>query len=194
PSTGPEDVGFILRDSDSRVVFAEDDVQVEKLRSQRARLPGLDRVVTFDGTPDGRRALGLADLRELGLRHLAEHPDAVERAVAAVRPEDLATLIYTSGTTGQPKGVELPHRCWTYIGVAAEGLDILTEDDLQFLWLPLSHSFGKMLQAVQLQVGFPTAVDGRMDRIVPNLAEVRPTFMAGPPRIFEKVHAKVVQG
>ncbi|MCB0897129.1 MAG: long-chain fatty acid--CoA ligase [Nocardioides sp.] len=194
PSTGPEDVGFILRDSDSRVVFAEDDVQVEKLRSQRARLPGLDRVVTFDGTPDGDWVLGLADLRELGLRHLAEHPDAVERAVAAVRPEDLATLIYTSGTTGQPKGVELPHRCWTYIGVAAEGLDILTEDDLQFLWLPLSHSFGKMLQAVQLQVGFPTAVDGRMDRIVPNLAEVRPTFMAGPPRIFEKVHAKVVQG
>ncbi len=50
-----------------------------------------------------------------------------------------------------------------------------------------------MLEAVQLQIGFPTAVDGRMDRIVDNLAVVRPTFMAGPPRIFEKVHAKVVQ-
>ena len=66
-------------------------------------------------------------------------------------------------------------------------------DDLQYLWLPLSHSFGKMLEAVQLQIGFPTAVDGRMDKIVENLAVVRPTFMAGPPRIFEKVHAKVVQ-
>jgi len=194
PSTGPEDVRYILHDSDSRIVFAEDDAQVEKLRSQRDGLPDLHTVVTFDGTPDGEWVIGLDDLRELGAKHLAEHPDAVERAVAAVRPEDLATLIYTSGTTGQPKGVELPHRCWTYIGVAAQGLEILSEDDLQYLWLPLSHSFGKMLQAVQLQVGFPTAVDGRMDRIVPNLAEVRPTFMAGPPRIFEKVHAKVLQG
>jgi long-chain acyl-CoA synthetase len=150
-------------------------------------------LITFDGTPDHDWQLGLDDLRELGRQHLAEHPDAVERAVAGVRPEHLATLIYTSGTTGRPKGVELTHGCWTYIGVAAEALDILGPDDLQFLWLPLSHSFGKMLQAVQLQVGFPTAVDGRMERIVPNLAEVRPTFMAGPPRIFEKVHAKVVQ-
>ena len=193
PTTGPEDVGYILRDSDSRIVFAEDDLQVQKLRDQRDQLPGLERVITFDGTPDGDWVLGLDDLRELGTRHLADHPDAVERAVADVHPEHLATLIYTSGTTGRPKGVELPHRCWTYIGVAAQDLDILSADDLQFLWLPLSHSFGKMLQAVQLQVGFPTAVDGRMDRIVPNLAEIRPTFMAGPPRIFEKVHAKVVQ-
>ncbi|WP_395659931.1 AMP-dependent synthetase/ligase [Nocardioides sp.] len=193
PTTGAEDVGYILRDSGSRIAFAEDDAQVAKLRDQRDRLPDLGRVITFDGTADGDWVLSLDDLRDLGAKHLAEDPDAVDRAVAAVRPEDLATLIYTSGTTGRPKGVELPHRCWTYIGVAAEGLDILTPDDLQYLGLPLSHSFGKMLQAVQLQVGFPTAVDGRMDRIVANLAEVRPTFMAGPPRIFEKVHAKVVQ-
>ncbi len=194
PSTGAADVGFILVDSGSRIAFAEDDVQVEKLRGQRGRLPALGRVITFDGTADGDWVLDLDDLRELGAKHLAEHPDAVDRAVAAVGSGDLATLIYTSGTTGQPKGAELPHGCWTYIGVAAEGLDILTLDDLQYLWLPLSHSFGKMLQAVQLQVGFPTAIDGRMDRIVSNLAEIRPTFMAGPPRIFEKVHAKVVQG
>ena len=113
--------------------------------------------------------------------------------MAAVQPEHLATLIYTSGTTGRPKGVELPHRCWTYIAAGAEAIGILRPDDLQYLWLPLSHSFGKMLAAVQLRIGFPTAVDGRMDRIVDNLAVVRPTFMAGPPRIFEKVHAKVVQ-
>ena len=89
--------------------------------------------------------------------------------------------------------MELPHRCWTYIGAGAEELDFLSSDDLQYLFLPLSHSFGKMLEAVQLQIGFPTAVDGRMEKIVPNLAEVRPTFMAGPPRIFEKVHSKIVQ-
>ena len=70
---------------------------------------------------------------------------------------------------------------------------ILRPDDLQYLWLPLSHSFGKVLLAAQLQIGFATAVDGRVDKIVENLAIVKPTFMAGAPRIFEKVHTRVVQ-
>ncbi len=193
PSTGAEDVGYILADSGTRIAFAEDDVQIAKLRLLRDRLPDLVRVITFDGQADGEWVLSLDDLEALGARHLVEHPTAVDDVVAAIRPEDLATLIYTSGTTGRPKGVELPHRCWTYIGAGAESLGILSSDDLQYLWLPLAHSFGKMLEAVQLQIGFPTAVDGRMDKIVENLAQVRPTFMAGPPRIFEKVHGKVVQ-
>ncbi|HEY0949368.1 long-chain fatty acid--CoA ligase [Nocardioides sp.] len=193
PTTNADDVAFILSDSGSRVVFAEDDTQIAKLRACRDRLPDLVRVVTFDGHADGGWVLSLPDLVALGARRLVEDPAAVDRVVAAIGPEHLATLIYTSGTTGQPKGVELPHRCWTYIGAAADRLDILSPEDLQFLWLPLSHSFGKMLEAVQLQIGFPTAIDGRLERIVDNLAVVRPTFMAGPPRIFEKVHGKVVQ-
>ena len=193
PTTGGEDVAFILSDSGSRVVFAEDDAQIDKLRAQRDHLPDLIRVVSFDGKADGEWVLSLADLQALGARHLAEFPASVDEAVAAVRPEHLATLIYTSGTTGRPKGVELPHRCWTYLGAGAEAIKILRRDDLQYLWLPLSHSFGKMLAAVQLQIGFPTAVDGRIDTIMENLAVVRPTFMAGPPRIYEKVHSKVVQ-
>jgi long-chain acyl-CoA synthetase len=193
PTTNADDQGYILSDSGSVVVFAEDDEQVAKLRTQRDRLPDLRRVVVFDGRSDADWVIGLEDLGELGDRYLAAHPTAVDDAVAAVRPEHLATLIYTSGTTGSPKGVELPHSCWTYIGTSAESLDILSIDDLQYLWLPLSHAFGKMLEAVQLQIGFPSVVDGRVEKIVENLAVVRPTFMAGPPRIFEKVHAKIQQ-
>ncbi len=114
------------------------------------------------------------------------------RSSPASRPDHLATLIYTSGTTGRPKGVELIQDNWTYEGAAVDRLGILRPDDLQYLWLPLSHSFGKVLLAAQLQIGFASAVDGRIDKIVDNLATVRPTFMAGAPRIFEKVHNRVV--
>jgi long-chain acyl-CoA synthetase len=193
PTTADDGVAFIVSDSGSRIVFAEDDVQIDKLKRRRDHLPDVVRVVTFDGTADGEWVLSLEELQALGAKHLVSHPTAVDESVAGVLPDHLATLIYTSGTTGQPKGVELTHRCWTYIAAGATTLDLLSPEDLQYLWLPLAHAFGKMLVVVQLEVGFPTAIDGRVDKIVDNLAAVRPTFMAGPPRIFEKVHSKVVQ-
>ncbi|HET9648007.1 MAG TPA: long-chain fatty acid--CoA ligase [Microlunatus sp.] len=192
PSTAVEDLGYILSDSGARIIFAEDDGQIAKLRQLQDRLPDLTHVITFDGESDGDRVLSLADLEALGARHLVDHKSSVDDAVAAVGPEDLATLIYTSGTTGRPKGVELPHRCWTYLAAGAQAIKILRADDLHYLWLPLSHSFGKMLASVQLQIGFPTVVDGRIDKIVENLGTIHPTFMAGPPRIFEKIYGAVV--
>jgi len=191
PATPAADVAFILTDSGTRIVFADDDEQIAKLREHRADLPDLVRIVTFDGTPDGDWIIGLAELEQLGQDHLAAHPTAVDDAVAAVVPERLATLIYTSGTTGRPKGVRLVHDNWTYEGAAIQALGLLTADDVQYLWLPLSHSFGKVLLSAQLAVGFATAVDGRIPKLVDNLAVVRPTFMAGAPRIFEKVQHRV---
>ena len=192
PTTNPEDVAYILADSGTRLVFAEDDAQVAKLRDHRDGLPELAHVVTFDGTPDGDWVLGLADLERLGTEHLAAHPTAVADRADAIRPDHLATLIYTSGTTGRPKGVRLSHDCWVYEGVAVDALGLLTAQDLQYLWLPLSHSFGKVLLAAQVATGSAAAVDGRVDRIIENLAVVSPTFMAAAPRIFEKVRGRVV--
>jgi long-chain acyl-CoA synthetase len=88
--------------------------------------------------------------------------------------------------------VRLLHRAWVYEGTAIQVQDILHEDDLQFLWLPMAHSFGKVLLSAQLACGFATAIDGRVDRIVDNLGVVKPTFMGAAPRIFEKAHARIV--
>ncbi|MEI6372902.1 MAG: long-chain fatty acid--CoA ligase [Actinomycetes bacterium] len=188
PSTSREDVAFILGDSGSRFLFAENEAQVAKVRDNGV---AIEKVIVIDGSGDGDWVISWEALIERGRQHLADNPDAVLQAVDATGPDNLATLIYTSGTTGKPKGVELPHRCWTYEGVAIASTGILRPDDVQFLWLPLAHSFGKVLLCAQLQIGFLSAVDGRVDQIVSNLTQIQPTFMAGVPRIFEKIYAAV---
>jgi long-chain acyl-CoA synthetase len=198
PSTNADDVAFILSDSGSRIVVAEDAKQLDKLNDQRANIPAVEKVVLIDTTGVDLSTRGddwvitTEDLAGRGRALLAEDADAVTRATDAVRPEHLATLIYTSGTTGRPKGVELTQSNWTYEAASIEGLGLLRPDQLQFLWLPLSHSFGKVLLSAQLQIGFTSAVDGRVEKIVDNLAVVKPNFMAGAPRIYEKVYARVV--
>ena len=192
PSTNTEDTAYILSDSECQVVFAENDEQIAKLKERRSEIPSVAKVVTFDGTADGDWIITLDALADLGEKYLVEHPDAIKTTVAAIKPEQLATLIYTSGTTGRPKGVRLTHRSWVYEGQAIAVQDILDENDLQFLWLPMAHSFGKVLLSAQLACGFATAIDGRVEKIVDNLGVVKPTFMGAAPRIFEKAHGRII--
>ena len=191
-NTNAADTAYILGDSESRVVFAEDADQLAKLTERRADLPNVAKVVVFDGAGDGDWVMTLDDLADLGAKHLSDHPESVRDAVDNITSERLATLIYTSGTTGRPKGVRLRHEAWVYAGMAVSELRVLGEDDLQLLWLPLAHAFGKVLISAQLACGFASAVDGRVDKIVENTGVVKPTFMAAAPRIFEKAHSRVV--
>ena len=200
PSTVSSDVAFILADSHSRIVFAEDEEQVAKLRERRSELPALTKVVVLDAaglgtaesSADNGWTITLDELAALGERMLADQPGVVDERVAQIGGDNLATLIYTSGTTGRPKGVRIRHDSWTYEGAAIAALDILSLDDVQYLWLPMAHAFGKVLLTTQLQLGFSTAVDGRVDKIIDNLAVVKPTFMGAAPRIFEKAHGRIV--
>ena len=191
-NTNAADTAYILSDSESRLVFAENADQLAKLTERRAELPDVDKVVVFEGTGDGDWVMTLDDLADLGVKYLSEQPQSVSDAVDGISSDRLATLIYTSGTTGRPKGVRLRHEAWVYAGVAVSELRILSDDDLQLLWLPLAHAFGKVLISAQIACGFASAVDGRVDKIVQNTAVIKPTFMAAAPRIFEKAHSRVV--
>lgn len=195
PSNTAKECTYIIADSGTKVVFAEDDDQVAKLLAEKANIPEVTKVVTYDGKAGhGGWVITLAELGKLGKKYLEENPDSFDETVEALKPNHLATLIYTSGTTGMPKGVELVHDCWVSTALAIEDLDIVGIDDHQYLWLPLAHSFGKVLQSMHLLIGFLTTVDGRIPKLVDNLGVVKPTFMAAAPRIFEKVHNKVVSG
>ncbi len=195
PSSTADECAYILHDSACRVAFVEDAAQLEKLRSKRQEFANLARVVVIDGPMiDDGWAMSLEALMATGRAHGAAHPDEYDAVIDRVTPQSLATLVYTSGTTGRPKGVELIHDCWLYEATAIDELKLLRLDDVHYLWLPLSHIFGKVLEAAQIHIGFPTAIDGRIDRLVENLGEVKPTFVAGVPRIFEKIHNRVVMG
>ncbi|TPQ20100.1 AMP-dependent synthetase/ligase [Streptomyces sporangiiformans] len=191
PQTNAEESAFILSDSESRVLIAEDAAQLDKAREKRAELPGLTHVVVID--PAGADVsedwiLSLAELEKRGAAHLEKNPDLIKEKVGAITPEQLATLIYTSGTTGRPKGVRLPHDNWSYMAKAIAATGLISGEDVQYLWLPLAHVFGKVLTSGQIEVGHVTAVDGRVDKIIENLPVVQPTYMAAVPRIFEKVY------
>jgi long-chain acyl-CoA synthetase len=197
PSTTAEDTAFILADSATKVVVVEDAGQLAKVKSRKNETPELVKAVLIDGTPDAGDAswvVTLAQLEESGQKWLADHPRGIEEVVGGIQPEHLATLIYTSGTTGKPKGVRLVHECWAYEADAMDAIGLAKEDDVQFLWLPMAHSFGKVLMALHLASGSICAIDGRIPKIVDNLAVVKPTLMAAAPRIFEKVYNKVIQG
>ncbi|OJF13281.1 AMP-dependent synthetase/ligase [Couchioplanes caeruleus] len=192
PTTEPEDAAYIIADSDSKVLVAENPQQAMKIAGATT---SVTHVVLIDGVADASAQppqLTLAELEERGRAALAETPDLIERITENVGPDNLATLIYTSGTTGRPKGVQLLHGGWTWEGVAQAGLGLFESSDLQYLWLPLSHSFGKTLLCGILHVGVPTYIDGRVEKLVDMLAVVKPTLMCAAPRIFEKVYNKTV--
>ena len=188
PSTGEDDFAYIMNDSGSRFLVAEDQGQADKALSQGDKIPSLEKIILIDGQGDGDKVLSWAELEALGANALVADPLLVSRTVENIKAESLATLIYTSGTTGRPKGVMLPQSNWVFQGASMQALDVVQPDDVQFLWLPLAHSFGKVLLAAAYQVGFVTYIDGRVPKIVENLPVVQPTLMAGVPRIFEKIY------
>ncbi|MFE0255951.1 AMP-dependent synthetase/ligase [Streptomyces sp. NPDC059010] len=190
PQTNAEESAFILADSESRVLIAEDAAQLAKAVEKRAELPYLTHVVVIDaaGVETADWILTLDELEKRGAARLEKDAELVKERVGAITKDQLATLIYTSGTTGRPKGVRLPHDNWSYMAKAIAATGLVSSVDVQYLWLPLAHVFGKVLTSGQIEVGHVTAVDGRVDKIIENLPVVQPTYMAAVPRIFEKVY------
>ncbi|MGA5504956.1 AMP-dependent synthetase/ligase [Streptomyces umbrinus] len=189
PSTNAEESAYILSDSGSRILVAENATQLTKVVQQHSHLPDLAHIVVIDTEGADFKEdwiSSLADVEKRGYAYLEKYPNLIRERVDAITKDKLATLIYTSGTTGRPKGVRLLHDNWSYMAKAASGAP--EANDLLYLWLPLAHVFGKVLTSVHIEVGHVTAVDGRVEKIPNNLRVLRPTYMAAVPRIFEKIY------
>ena len=191
PSTLADDVSYILSDSDSQIVFAEDDEQIEKLRQKRSELPSVKKVVTFDGATDGDWVISLDDLIALGEELLATNPNVVQERVDATGPESLATLIYTSGTTGRPKGAELTHSNIHLNAMrSAQVIQQMTTEDVVMGCLPLFHVFGLVvgLNAATI-AGASLALIPRFDpaAAIEVIEKERVTIMQGVPTMYAAI-------
>ncbi len=183
---------YILQDSGARLVFCDTESQVAKVREVKASLPALERIVRATGEPKDELEITLAELERRGVEWRKANPDAHETRLAAVGPDSPASFIYTSGTTGNPKGVVLTHGNWVYEAEAVETLKLIGPDDVCLMFLPMAHSFAKVIEAVWFAVGCTAAYVESLDKIVDNAGEVRPTVMPSVPRIFEKAYNAVV--
>jgi long-chain acyl-CoA synthetase len=195
PSNTAEECRYIIDDCDAVLVFCDTDHQAKKLQQIRDQIPKVKAVVVFDGTPSADGWVRtLAQLRKEGRDFAEKNPNAYQTASEGVSPDRMATLIYTSGTTGNPKGVILTHDAWVYEAEAIDAMGLISPADKQFLFLPLSHVFAKVMEVIFIRLGVPTVVDGDIDTLVANLGETSPSWMAGVPRIFEKAYTRIVTG
>jgi len=195
PSNLPDECHYVTEHSGARLVFAQNAEQVDKLVEKRAELADVVKVVQWHGAKrpelDGDDwVLSFDDFLALGDAITDEQ--LAERG-AALGPESLLTIIYTSGTTGRPKGVVLTHGNMLYEAQATTEVDLIRQDDTQLLFLPMAHVFAKVLEVSWLGTGHVLAFAESMQTIKQNLGEVRPTLMAGVPRVFEKFYAAVVE-
>ena len=183
-TNSPEECRYVLENSDSKVVVVEDEEQMEKVREVRATLPALQQVVRMTGASEDA-----ISTEELAAKGAAVDPARWESLYAAVAPDDICTFIYTSGTTGPPKGCIISHGNYRAIIDMVNEVNTIEDDDLSYLYLPLAHSFALLIQLGSFDLGTTIAYWERdPQKIMANLAEVKPTYFPSVPRIFEKIY------
>jgi long-chain acyl-CoA synthetase len=189
-TNSPEECGYVLENSDAKVVVVEDEEQLAKIREIRSTVPQLENVVMMVGDADD--VISMEELAQKG----ATVDDAVfGQRIDAVTSDDICTFIYTSGTTGPPKGCVISHGNYRSMLDMINETDVIAEEDLTYLYLPLAHSFALLIQLGSFDLGATIAYwEGDPNKIVPNLGELKPTYFPSVPRIFEKIYTAANSG
>jgi long-chain acyl-CoA synthetase len=193
PTLPARQIEYILRDSGAVALVVSSAAQLEKVLAIRERLPGLRHIVTLDAVGAGQEGvLGLDELLRCGRAAVARQPEWRTHALAA-SPADLATLIYTSGTTGEPKGVMLTHGNIASNVTTCCRLFTFGDRDECLSFLPLSHIFERMFGHYSMfHAGVVINYAGGIDTVAADMQECRPTLMAAVPRLYEKIHTRVL--
>src|SRR5262245_37537437 len=188
-TNSPEECQYVLENSDAKVVIVEDDEQLEKIRGVRDKLPMLEHVIRM--TDSSEDTISLEDLAARGTGDAAEW----EKRWSAVTKADVCTFIYTSGTTGPPKGCVITHGNYRSMLNMVNETSVIEGEDVTYLYLPLAHSFALLIQLGSFDLGATIAYwQNDPNKIMPDLAELKPTYFPSVPRIFEKIYTAANSG
>lgn len=187
----PEQIKYIVNDSDTKVVVCSDLSIWEKVKSVKDKMKNVEYfLIMGDEAPEG--TVLLSEVIEKGKKVKEKDPGLFEKSALEIKPNDTASIIYTSGTTGTPKGVILSHS--NFISNSKSTSDIIkfTSDDYVLSFLPLSHVLERMVTFTYLYKGCSIAYAESVETVAENLLEIRPHIMVSVPRVFEKIYAKVM--
>lgn len=194
PTLIPKQVQYIVSHSDSKLIFAQDKDQMDKIMEIKDQCPMLKTIVFFDEalSYDDENIISFNELIEKGKTFQTTDANYDYEAEALkVQADDVLTLIYTSGTTGNPKGVMLTHGNIVSNIKASNARLGITDEDKFLSFLPLSHSFERLGDYVGTHVGANITYAEGMDKVIDNLSEVEPTVAMSVPRLYEKMYAGV---
>lgn len=191
-----DEVEYIVKHSDSKVFIVEDQCQHDKAVTIKDKCPDLSRVVVMDTDNVSMNDFTITfdELMELGRKKYQSDPELFEKLADDVTREDLASIVYTSGTTGPPKGAMMSHK---NIMAQIEALDAVRpkyafDDDQTVPFLPLSHVFERIAgHFYGMYVGLTSSYAEKMDTIVQDIQEKRPTVVLAVPRVCEKVYSRI---
>ncbi len=184
-----DDCAYIINHSDAVVLFVENQKQLDKIAEIRDDLPNLKHIVMIDGDPSG--VDGVMTWQEFMAKGTNIADEEFYARASELRPGDVASLVYTSGTTGIPKGAMLTHENLVFTSWSAlESLTIEPHHE-NFLWLPLSHVFARIIVYVCIRASVTVNIGEGKDKIVENLHEVKPHFFGTSPRLYEKAYVGI---
>ena len=197
PTDAPEQVHYLCEDSGTRVLFVEDDEQLDKALAVRDTLPLLQKIVVFD--MEGLRdfhdpmVISLKQLQALGRAHAQQHSDMLTQRSAACKPEELAILVYTSGTTGKPKGGMHSHHGLVFTVRGFNTLIPRDERDECMCFLPLCHIAERMGgEYFSMYTGAKLNFVENPETVPENVREIAPTVFGAVPRVWEKFYSGVM--
>jgi long-chain acyl-CoA synthetase len=197
PTLSAAQAKYILQHCGARIAVVSTRAQLEKIEEIRRQLPALQAVVSMQAPEiESPSIVTFEELERRGHARMAaewgvgrEFRDGARQ----VQPGDLATIIYTSGTTGEPKGVMLTHGALVAnMHAGAEALDV-HQEDVALSFLPLSHGFERLVVYIYLLRGVTVVFAESFDTIGRDVTLVRPTLFTGVPRVYEKIHARVME-
>lgn len=187
----PEQIKYIIDDSDAKIVVVSDQGQWQKIEAIKSELTKVTSYITcLSEAPEG--VLTFAQVLERGRKMDKQNPGLFEKMALEVKPDAVASIIYTSGTTGPPKGVMLTHSNIFSNVKTCSSLLPFKDTDTVLSFLPLSHILERMGMFVYLYNGMSIGFAESMDTLGENLLEVRPHIMVNVPRVLEKIYAKII--